>query len=467
MPFMQLKVDRCSGRPLALQVVEGMREWVALNGAGGGTRLPSIRRLSSELGISRNVAIEAYEHLIAQGLVRSRPGSGFFVADGASDALLKKGAAATSLEEVTSEMWNLFRDDETRLKLGCGWLPSTYREGDDLAYAIRQVTRQSRPGIFDYGTPMGMPQLRVLIQERLRLLGIAADANQIMLTGGGSYALDLVARLMLKPGDSVFVESPGYYNLFGLLRLHRVNVIGVPRLKDGPDVERMEDLLKHHQPRLFFTNSVFQNPTGTTLGPTVAHRILQLAERHDFHIVEDDIYADFQHDPTIRIAALDGLQRVIYLGSFSKTLSCSLRVGFIAAGPALLKQLVDIKMLTSITASQFAERVVTTMLQNGTYRKLVERVRVKLSGQMAATLNLVKEAGWEVFAEPAGGMFIWARHPHVASSNQLVANAQAAGISLSSGHVFYPQGDDASWVRINVAYARDKRAMAFLRQPGD
>lgn len=462
---MKLQVDKRSGKPIVHQVVESIHEWIEHHGAGGGSRLPSIRRLSADHGISRNAVIEAYERLIAQGLIRSKPGSGFYVAESAASALSKDGVGPSSLDDVIGEMWNLFKADEDSLKLGCGWLPNNWREGDDLTYAIRQVARQGRSSIFDYSTPMGTPELRSLIQERIRLLGIEADANQILMTGGGSHALDLIVRLMLKPGDIVFVESPGYYNLFGLLRLQQVKMIGVPRLTSGPDTERMEALLSRYKPKLFFTNSVFQNPTGTTLIPTAAHQVLQLAERHDFQIVEDDIYADFQHEPTTRLAALDGLRKVIYLGSFSKSLSCSLRVGFITAEPSLIKNLVDVKMLTSISASRFSEQVVTTMLQNGSYRKLTERLRIKLSGQMASALNLVRDAGWEIFAEPAGGMFIWARHPQVESSAQLVQSAQHAGISLSPGHTFLPQGASSPWVRINVAYTRDSRAAKFLSNP--
>ncbi|GGY10342.1 transcriptional regulator [Litchfieldella qijiaojingensis] len=462
---MKLKINKHSETPVVQQVEAGIREWIERHGAGGGSRLPSIRQLSADHSISRNAAIEAYERLVAHGLVRSKPGSGFFVAENAANILSKDASSQASLEDMTGEMWNLFKADEGNLKLGCGWLPHHWREGDDLTYAIRHVARQHRSGIFDYSTPMGIPELRSLIQERIRLLGIEADANQILMTGGGSHALDLIVRLMLKPGDVVFVESPGYYNLFGLLRLQQVKAIGVPRLAGGPDTEQMEYLLSKYKPKLFFTNSVFQNPTGTTLIPTVAHQVLQLAEKHGFQIVEDDIYADFQHEPTIRLTALDGLQKVIYLGSFSKSLSCSLRVGFIAAEPSLIKNLVDVKMLTSISASRFAEQVVMTMLQNGSYRKLAERLRVKLSGQMTSALNLIRGAGWEIYTEPAGGMFIWVRYPGVESSAQLVQYARQAGISLSPGHMFLPHATSSPWMRINVAYTRDARAAKFLSSP--
>lgn len=459
---MQLQIDPDEGGPLVQQVTEGIRDWIARHGTSG-VRLPSIRRLSSELRVSRNIVIEAYERLVALGWIHSRPGSGFYVAERVIDA--DEQGARSGMADVSGEMWNQFQDEGDSLKLGCGWLPGDWREEEAFAHAVRQVTRGSSSGLFDYSTPLGSPELRTLIQERLRRLAIDVDANQLLMTGGGSQALDIIVRWLLRPGDTVFVETPGYYNLFGLLHLHRVRIVGVRRTAEGPDPEHLEALLQRYSPKLFFCNSVFHNPTGTTLSPSVAHRVLQLAERHDMRIVEDDIYADFQYAPSSRLASLDGIRRVIYVGSFSKSLSCSLRVGFIAAPPELLKPLVDVKMLSNIATSPFAEQVVAALLRSGAYRKLMERLRIRLAGQMTTAIKLVREGGWDMYATPRGGMFLWVRHPAVASSGELVTRACRQGIRLSPGQVFLPDVDDSPWLRINVAYTNDARAVDFLTAP--
>ncbi len=463
MSKMQLRIDRASAVPLVNQVVEAIRERIESQGIRPEERMPSIRQLAQDAGISRNTVIEAYDQLVAQGLLRSRLGSGFYVTERAPRQFGGQGSSNPELAfDVTSQMWNLFNSDNTNLKLGCGWLPEAWREIDDLSYAIRHVTRMNRAGLLDYSTPLGSMNLRQLVQKRLRLLDMQVDGSQILLTTGASHALDLLVRYLTKPGDTVFVESPGYYNLFGLLKLQGVNMVGVPRTHQGPDMDELERLLQIHRPRLFFVNSVLQNPTGTTLAPGVAHRLLQLAERFDFTVVEDDIYADFQADPTIRLAALDGLKRVIYLSSYSKSLSCSLRVGFIVGDSALIRALVDVKMLTSIASSRFAEHVVATMLENGSYRKLIERLRQKMTRQMVSALSLMQGAGWEIFSEPAGGMFVWARRPEVASAQEVIARAAARGVSLTPGAIFRQDAADTPWLRINVTYAADPRAAAFL-----
>lgn len=461
----RIKIQRDSSVPLADQVESGVRACINAKELPAGSRLPSIRQLAADLGVSRNAVIEAYARLVSHGLARSRAGSGYFVEDTRARRSAQGISNPSDAETVTDELWHLFNDQGNRVKLGCGWLPECWREGEDIAYAIRQTARRDRAGLFDYGTPLGGPGLRQNLCRRLFALGIDVPIHQILLTSGASHALDLLIRLLLRPGDTVLVETPGYYNLFGLLKLQGIEMVGVPRTTQGPDVEVLEHLLSVHRPKLFFVNGVCHNPTGTTLSPAVAHRILQLAERHDFQVVEDDIYADFEAVPTPRMSALDQLRRVIYVGSFSKSLSCSLRVGFIAGAPQVIRKLVDVKMLTSISSSRFAEEVLTVMLENGSYRKLVERLRRRVEQQLAETSELLTHAGWELFFRPSSGMFVWARWPTVADAAELVSASAARGVSFSPGSIFTPDVSSCPWLRINVTYADDPRAKAFLEAP--
>jgi DNA-binding transcriptional MocR family regulator len=462
---MKIRIERPSAMPLVEQVEQGLLAGVAARAFAEGERLPSIRGLAAALGVSRNTVVEAYDRLVAQGVVRARPGSGYFVDDAAFRLHPAAIADPAGAGNVVDELWHLFGDEGDSVKLGCGWLPQAWRESEDIAYAIRQTARLDRAGLFDYGSPLGGARVRAALSRRLRGLGVEAQAGQIVLTNGASQALDLLARLLLRPGDTVLVETPGYYNLFGLLKLQGIHMVGVPRTPQGPDVEALERLLATCRPKLFFVNGVFHNPTGTTISPATAHRVLQLADKHDFQVVEDDIYADFEGGASVRLSALDQLRRVIYVGSFSKSLSCSLRVGFVAGAPELVRRLVDVKMLTSITSSRFAEEVLATMLENGSYRKLAERLRQRLERQVARACRLVEGAGWRLFCRPAGGMFLWARVPGVDDSATLVAAAARRGVSFSPGSVFTPDAAACPWLRINAAHLDDPRAKAFLAAP--
>lgn len=164
------------------------------------------------------------------------------------------------------------------------------------------------------------------------------------------------------------------------------------------------------------------------------------------------------------MAQLDQLHRVIYVSSFAKTLSASLRVGFLAAEPVLAARLTDVKIITCVSASEFSENLVYLMLTEGRYRKYIERVRSRLSEASYATIKLLERSGLEVYAEPKGGMFVWAQVPGIADSVQLATQAANVGVMLAPGNVFRPQAQASPWMRFNVAHALIRRLERFLGQ---
>lgn len=463
---MKIAIDRESAVPMTEQIVSAMEQWIRSRDAHAGAKLPSIRRLAEECGISRFPVIEAYDRLVSLGYVESRHGSGFYVS-GRIAALERCGASdPRRAEEESNYILQQFNHPGDTLKLGSGFIPEAWRDMEGIAQAVRHVARTDQSSLIDYATPLGNVALREHLQARIAPLGIRADASQILITSGASQAVDLIVRYLLRAGDTMFVEDPGYYNLFGLLKLHGINVVGIPRTASGPDIDVLHAELQRHRPRAVFVNTVFHNPTGTVVAPSVAFRLLQLAHEYDFTIVEDDIYADFQADTTDRLAALDQLERVVYIGGLSKTLSSSLRIGFIAASRKIVKDLGDIKMLTSISGSPFAEAVALTMLERGAYRKFLERLRRRMTDALGATTSTLEAHGWQLFAPPVGGKFVWARVPHIDDPQRLMACASESGVTIAPGSYFRPHGEPSPWIRINAAYAQDRRAHAFFERAG-
>src|SRR5436190_15895884 len=271
-------------------------------------------------------------------------------------------------------------------------------------------------------------------------------------------------RYLLKPGDTALVDDPGYYNLFGDLRLQGVEMLAVPRNPDGPDVAILEKLATAYRPKVYFTQSAVQNPTGTDMSAHVTFKVLQAAERHNFTVVEDDIFCDLQAKPTPRLATLDQLNRVIYARSFSKTLSGSLRVGFVACAQDIANELADIKMLTSITTSPFTERLVYLMLMDGHYRKYLSRLHERLGEARLNVVRSFERIGLELFVEPADGVSIWAQFPHIEDSLALAEASQRDGIMLAPGAVFRPHLERSPWMRFNVAVCEDPRVQGWLQR---
>jgi DNA-binding transcriptional MocR family regulator len=367
-------------------------------------------------------------------------------------------------EQLVWLIRRLLEADENALLAGGPWLPNSWLDETGIRQSLNVLARKNGAYLLEYGHPFGYLPLREHLAQMLARLGITAHAGQILLTQSTSQALELVIRYLLKPGDAALVDDPGYYNMFGNLRLQGVEMLPVPRSADGPDFDAIEKLAAARQPKVYFTQSVMQNPTGTDMSPHVAFRVLQAAERHNFTVVEDDIFCDLQTKTTPRLATLDQLNRVIYVRSFSKTLSGSLRVGFIACAENIANELADIKMLTSITTSQFTERLVYLMLVDGHYRKYLSRLHERLGEARLNVVRAFERIGLDLFVEPADGMFIWARFPQIEDSLKLAEASQRDGIMLAPGAVFRPHLECSPWMRFNVAVREDVRVQRWLQR---
>jgi DNA-binding transcriptional MocR family regulator len=466
--MVQLSLDPTSAVPLADQIVIAVRRRIEDRVLRPGMRLPPIREFAARHGVSRYTAVEAYDRLVATGYVRSRRGSGFYVEERPSSAVTPpaRGELAQTFDNA-GLLHRSLDESPNRLKVGVGWLPPEWHDEAGVRRHLRALSRAPRVKITSYGSAHGYAPLREQLCIKLAESGIRASADQLVLTNGATHGLDLMARHFLKPGDCVFVDDPGSWNVFANLRLFGLNLVGVPRQAQGPDPAALEALLAEHRPKAFITQSVLQNPTGCDLSPASAFRILQLAEKHDFLVVEDDTYSDFHPGEPTRLATLDQLRRVIYLGSFSLTLSGNLRVGFIACQSDLAASLTDVKIVTCLCTSEFAEQVVYRVLTEGHYRKYLERLRARLMDVTGKTLRVLERSGFTPFAEPAGGMFVWAKARGLHDAARLADQAAAQDILLAPGHVFRPQLQPTPYLRFNVAFAQDPRLERFLERVAD
>jgi len=349
-------------------------------------------------------------------------------------------------------------------------------DGAMLAGSLRAVGRAmahssahssahaSYAGMLNYGTPQGYLPLREELQRKLAGLDIGADPSQIVMTTGATQAFDLIARQFVSPGDTVLVDDPAWFLMFGLFAAHGARVVGVPRVADGPDLATFEKLVIEHKPRFYVIDSVLHNPTSTSLSSAKAFQVLKLAEQHDFALVEDDVYGDLHPGSTrgrggaaIRLASLDQLKRVIYVGSFSKTLAANLRVGFIACDAALAHTLADHKMLAALTTPEIGERMVWRILSEGHYRKHVDRLRGRFDAMRDRAIRGLERVGLTIDHQPAAGMFLWARagrdakHARGIDTNALAARLFDEGYLLAPGSLFSPSQLPSSHLRFNIA----------------
>jgi DNA-binding transcriptional MocR family regulator len=262
----------------------------------------------------------------------------------------------------------------------------------------------------------------------------------------------------------VLVDSPGYYPLFGKLRLAKVTAVPVGRLPAGPDLDDLAAKAAAHDPKLFFTQSQAHNPTGGTLSPAVAFGLLQAAETHGFRIVEDDVFADMLPASLPRLAAFGQQERVLYVGSFSKTLSASLRCGYVAGAPEIVRSLVDIKMLTTVATSAHVERLIMALIESGQYRRHLRRLRARVEEAAKGSVEALAAAGLEVEIPKVPGFYLWTPLPEATDEVAFCRAAAACDIFVAPGRVFRVEGDEGPpAMRVNVAYGADPRFVEFLK----
>jgi DNA-binding transcriptional MocR family regulator len=449
------------------EVMAAVRSKVANHALLRGDRLPSIRRFAATMGVSPSTVVEAYDRLAAEGLIRARRGSGFYVA-GAGLPPMTIADAEPRRERAIDPFWvsrQSLDAEPAVLKPGCGWLPADWMPTSALRRALRKLARAEDAVLTDYGSTRGSPALRRLLLRRFAEEGMDIPPDQLMLIASGTQAIDLICRFLLKPGDTVLVDDPCYFNFRSLLRAHQVRIVGVPYTPTGPDVTAFETSLAAERPRLYLTNSALHNPTGASLSPQTAYRLLSAAASHDLTIIEDDIFADFEPEPSPRLAVLDGLNRVIRIGSFSKTLSASIRCGYIAARADWIEGLVDLQVATAFGGpSPMVTELIASVLAGGGYRKHMEDLRQRLARARRRLVSRLEPLGIRPWLLPRGGFYVWCRLPQGQDSTALARYAVAKDVVLAPGNVFSVSQTASAFLRFNVAQSHDPRIVAVLAQ---
>lgn len=457
-------IDPQSATPLVRQIVHGVMKLVEAQTLRPGMKMPSIRQFAQAHGVSLFTVVEAYDRLVAQGVLLPRANAGFYVKRHSI-----AGAENTEPEDrpafdSSSYLRSIFDSHRMEMRPGCGWLPNAWLFDEGLQRGIRRLANATTQ-ITGYGNPRGYGPLRRLLADVLVDREIACKPEQVLLTQGSSQGLELAARRLVRAGDVVLIDEPGHATLMSTLRFMGARLVGAPRTPDGYDLAALEQRIVEHCPRVFFTQPRMQNPTGSIAQTAQLHRVLRLAEQHEMLIVENDIYADLDAERRPCLASLDQMARVIYAGSFSKTVSPNLRVGFLAASPEVVEELAQMKMMAGLTSSEFSERIAYEAVTDARWRRHLKTVRERLSVAQGQVAERLQGLGFQLFCESRLGLFLWACHPERPDSSRLSFLAADESILMGPGHLFLPSTEQQSpWMRFNVAYSTDDRIYGFLER---
>ena len=438
-----------------------------------GARLPSVRLCAQQQGVSPSTVVAAYDQLLAQGLVEAHRQRGFYVrkiatnhdrqAYKATESIANSSAAINANSgfesqhvpiNATALIRGMFHGSSAKPQPGMGVFPPDWLQTNFMPTAVRKVCSGGALQSFSlqYGEPAGDSGLRQSLSNKLAGLNIQAAPSQIITTVGATHALDIVSRTLLRAGDCVMVEEPGWAIEFARLAALGMRILPVPRGPDGPDMDVMARYCELHQPKLFVSVSVFHNPTGFCITPGSAHRVLQLANQHNFHIVEDDTYSHIAPEHATRLCALDGLQRSIYVSGFSKILAPGWRVGFMAAPPDLIERLQDTKLLATLTTPALLEKALAWCIDQGQLRRHAERIRTRLDQARTRSVKLALAHGCR-FAAPPAGLFGWVDTG--VDTDALAQRMLDLGYLLAPGGLFHAERQPSTLMRINFATTQD------------
>lgn len=461
---------RHASQPLAEQLAERYAQRVRERLLLPGARLPSVRDCARQHGVSPHTVVAAYDQLQAAGLVEARRQRGFFVREtrpAPARAPAAQPAPRQAPMDATALIRGMFEADAARSP-GLGTLPADWLDAALLQSALRRLHAADAQAVqVSYGDPSGDLRLRTALVQRLADLGIHTTPAQLLTTHGATHALDLIIRTQLQPGDSVLIDDPGWAVMFARLTQAGIRLLPVPRARHGspgPDLDVLAALAAAHAPRAYLTVSVLHNPTGHSINLATAHRLLRLADAHDFFIVEDDSYGFLAPEHLPRLAALDGLRRVIYVAGFSKVLTPAWRVGYLAAAPERLHALTDTKLLDGLTSSPVMERAVALCLEQGRLRRHAQRLRERLATARQRVTALATRQGF-AWAAPPDGLFGWLDTG--VDTERLAQPLLDAGWLTAPGALFSVTRQPGSLMRINLATSQDPAFWQALRSAAD
>lgn len=433
-----------------------------------GERLPSIRTLCREHGVSKATVQHALQRLEAQGLLEARPKAGHFVAP--QPAVVAQPVSRARIEAPRPVTVSDLLLDIMGRSAAFDLLPDLHT--GELPPGIvalnrsigRALRRQDGENFQYYDEPAGDRGLREQLSLHLARRGWRADPDQLCITSGCQNALFLALMACCERGDVVAVESPGFYGVMQLIQQLDLQVVEVPTSNDkGMDIDALEEVLQRWKVRACIVSPAFATPGGTLMPDTARKRLLALAEVHDLAVIEDDIYADTSLGPVPDpLKALDTDNRVILCSSFSKCLSRDLRLGWVS-GARWHARILHLKLVTQLASSRFVQQGVAEFMADGSFAAHLRRQRSELRERRDRLIALLQTWPAGVRASvPQGGLAVWVELPGAVDTLAVYPEALEQGVVITPGPLFSASGQFKNCLRISFAHPWDGARVAAL-----
>ncbi|MDR3599526.1 MAG: PLP-dependent aminotransferase family protein [Desulfosporosinus sp.] len=462
---MQLHLDRSLKTPLYLQIKSQIRQLILANELPPGFRLPPERKLAASLGVNRTTVVNAYHELVADGLIQPHVGKGTIVnpllcaepfsldhfASSNSELLHSPVQPISWQNFYTKQSERMYNPvlasildeigDEDQISFALGSPAGEYYPLEEFRQISQTVMRSGNWQAFEYGPTIGHYPLRKFLEEWLSLRGIRTQAQSIMILSGSQQGLDLLAKVLIEPGDYIVMEEPSFLGAIGVFKAAGARILTVPLDQEGLRINLLEQILSRHRPKFIYTLPTFQNPSGTKMSLSRRQELLKLAYQYHVPIIEDDPYSELYYEgqPSPSLKSLDKHGHVIYLGTFSKMLFPGFRLGWCVAPPPILEQLALAKQHVDLHTSTTTQWIMTEFCRQGLLDKHLLTVRSQYKRQLNAMVTALTNfappgLSWTV---PEGGYYLWCELPPGIKAATLLTKAAEKKVTFIPGNAFY------------------------------
>jgi DNA-binding transcriptional MocR family regulator len=447
---LDFQLDRANPVALYQQISEQLKARISDGRLPAGSRLPTVRQLAEDLGVTRLTIQNAYAELQTAGWIESTVGRGTYVSHDVNGHTFGRGIGALTPDGVINDILQL--NQIVGLRSMASASPDARLFPAEEFWSALADLQSEAVAMVSYSSSQGDPLLRVEISQDLTERGIDVTPDRVLVVAGVTQGLALVSRTLAQIGDTILVEQPTYLGLLHTLKLHGVNAVGVPMDQEGPNLAALEQAILQHRPRFFYTVPTFQNPTGLSMSLERRHALLELCANHGVMVVEDDIYGRLGYDtPTPPpLFALDTRDQVIYVGSYSKVLMPGLRLGFVIAPQRLADRLLSLRRATDLCSPTLLQRTLAHFLRNGGLKRHLRRVLPIYRERRNALVNALQRnmppaVEWHA---PQGGFCAWLTMPSYHPFSDLEQALLRQGWAVAPGEVFMADADQRKSIRI-------------------
>ncbi|MDD3569850.1 MAG: PLP-dependent aminotransferase family protein [Lachnospiraceae bacterium] len=463
--YKNLNLDKQSSIPIYQQLGDYIFNLIEEGKLTANQKLPPIRKLAKEAEVNSVTVVSAYKYLENKKAVYSQTGSGTFV----SPIPLENIPEPVINENINTIIKNPI-PAEGVINFTSTSLPQELFPTTEFKQAFDILLDREKGGAFGTMDSQGYAPLRESICTYLKYYGITATAETVQILSGAQQGIDVVAKAMISYGDIVFMEKPTFYGAAGAFLSRGCQIIEIPMETDGMDTTALENLVKLYHPKFLYVMAYFQTPTGITYSAVKKRKILDMAEKYNFFIIEDDNLYDFNYtdEALVPFKALDNRNRVVYIKSFSKILMPGLRIGFAVLPKKILQKMVTAKYTTDISTSGFLQKALDIYLTENSWQQHIKTIRSYAKDKYKTAVKYADRylKPYLKYTKPNGGISLWLDTGNIPAET-LLSSAVGKNVLLSLGSQFYINGEESHHLRLCFVNVSDEKLEAGIRRLGE